>query len=124
MRHPNNKAIITDTLDFESLEIAQLTAIKRKLESVIKQKQNQAKQEIEQRLHRKASDLGIDLREFFERPFSSSKKPRPSKVKPKYEYEGVKWSGRGRHPNIYQQYFDAGGTKEDLLIERVTDTSR
>ncbi len=120
MQPPNNKAMITDTLDFESLEIAQLSAIKQRIESLIKQKQNQAKQDIKHRLHLKASDLGIDLSDFFERPFSSSKKPRSSKVKPKYEYKGVKWSGRGRHPNIYQQYFDNGGKKEDLLIDNIS----
>jgi DNA-binding protein H-NS len=117
MLRRNNKDDEIDTLDFEALEVAQLTAIKQRIVSIIKQKQDKAKQDIEHRLHLKASNLGINLSEFFERPFASSNKQRTTQVKPKYEYKGVKWSGRGRHPNIYQQYFENGGKKEDLLIE-------
>jgi DNA-binding protein H-NS len=118
MQRRNNKADEIDTLDLESLEIAQLIAIKQKIESLIKQKQNQSKQDLQQKLDLRASDLGIDLNSFFKRPFSSPKKPRYPKVKPKYEYKGVKWSGRGRHPNIYKQFFENGGKKEDILIDK------
>jgi DNA-binding protein H-NS len=116
MQQQKNRSIKVEKIDFESLDIKTLIAIKQNLDSLIKRKQNQFKQDFKQKLQVKASDLGIDLAKFFDSSFPSKKKS-ASQPKKKYEYKGVQWSGRGRCPNIYKQFFENGGKKTDLLIE-------
>jgi DNA-binding protein H-NS len=118
MQQPRNKIGNVDKIEFEALELETLIAIKQRLEILIKQRQTQFKHEFKLRLNRKATSLGLNLTDYFEGNFPSTKKTSGPKVKPKYEYKGVKWSGRGRCPNIFQQFFNAGGKKEDLLIDK------
>ncbi|MBF0193147.1 MAG: H-NS histone family protein [Magnetococcales bacterium] len=118
MQHLKTKIGNVNHEELEALELDTLIAIKKKLEVLIKQRQTQYKQDYKLRLNRKANNLGLNLSDFFEGTFPSTKKPSSPKVKPKYEYKGVKWSGRGRCPNIYQQFFNNGGKKEDLLIDK------
>jgi DNA-binding protein H-NS len=118
MQHPRNKIGNVDKIEFEALELETLIAIKQRLEVLIKQRQTQFKHDFKLRLNRKANNLGLNLTDYFEGSFPSTKKTSGSKVKPKYEYKGVKWSGRGRCPNIFQQFFNKGGKKEDLLIDK------
>ncbi|MBF0357462.1 MAG: H-NS histone family protein [Magnetococcales bacterium] len=118
MAHLKNKSIPFENIDVESLDLKTLTAIKIKIEALIKLRQIQHKNEFKQKLDKKASSLGIDLKEYFETPFHAQKQPYKAKLKAKYEYQGVKWSGRGRCPKIFQLYFDNGGKKADLLIDK------
>jgi DNA-binding protein H-NS len=39
-------------------------------------------------------------------------------VPPKYELEGVQWTGRGRKPKVFQAFVDKGGNLEELLINK------
>ncbi|MBF0380329.1 MAG: H-NS histone family protein [Magnetococcales bacterium] len=118
MQQPKNRIGNVDKIEFEALELETLIAIKQRLDIIIKQRQSQYKHDFKLRLNRKANNLGLNLTDYFEGTFPTSKKSASSKVKPKYEYRGVKWSGRGRCPNIFQQFFNQGGKKEDLLIEK------
>jgi DNA-binding protein H-NS len=118
MAPQKNKPIPFEDVDIEALDLKTLIAIRIKVEALIKQRQTQHKKNFKQKINKKASSLGIDLKEYFETPFPTTKKPYKSKLKAKYEYQGVKWSGRGRCPNIFQLYFDNGGKKEDLLIDK------
>jgi DNA-binding protein H-NS len=72
--------------------------------------QNKLKQNLKQNLQMKASNLGIDLSHYFNDSSLSFKKP-ATRVKKKYAYKGVKWSGRGRCPKVFQQFFNNGGKK-------------
>ena len=63
-------------------------------------------------------ESGLDLSDLMESVDVSPKK----KVAPKYrivDAEGTthEWSGRGRTPLAFQQFFDSGKTREDCLIK-------
>lgn len=50
---------------------------------------------------------------------TSSMKGKPVKAKYRIEWNGAthEWSGRGRTPKVFQEYFDAGNTREDAEIK-------
>lgn len=63
-------------------------------------------------------DAGIDIDDLMGLVDVTPKK----KVQPKYrvvddEGQTHEWSGRGRTPIAFQQFFDKGNTKEDCLIK-------
>jgi DNA-binding protein H-NS len=66
-------------------------------------------------------DSGVDLNDLLTvLDASTTSKPKVT-VKPKYQIEDadgkmLQWTGRGRTPKLFQQYFDQGGSKEDCLI--------
>ncbi|MBF0380088.1 MAG: H-NS histone family protein [Magnetococcales bacterium] len=117
MAKPSNKSLKIDNIGFEQLDIDTLILYKQKVEIIIRHKQNKQKQELKKRLQTKAAKLGIDLKQYFTESSLALKKPQ-STVRKKYIYKGIKWSGRGRCPKVFQQYFISGGNKADLLIEK------
>ncbi|WP_210396632.1 H-NS family nucleoid-associated regulatory protein [Motiliproteus sediminis] len=79
------------------------------------------KQKIEE-LRKAMAQAGISAEEL-EAAIGGAKAKSATKgsVKPKYQIEGVdgnivQWTGRGRTPKVFQEYFDNGGSKEDCLI--------
>ncbi len=105
-------------IDFDACTPKQLQEIKRKIDRILKRKQTSTRQDLAKSLEHIASKRGIDLNDIFVQPLSKKpKSERGTTVAPKYEYKGIQWSGRGRYPNIYKEYFDAGGAKKDLLIQ-------
>jgi|SaaInl8_120m_RNA_FD_contig_61_1241224_length_391_multi_3_in_0_out_0_1 DNA-binding protein H-NS len=39
-------------------------------------------------------------------------------IPPKYDLNGVLWTGRGRKPVVYQEFVDGGGNLDELLINK------
>lgn len=72
-------------------------------------------------IKKQMADSGVDLNDLLQvLEASSASKPKGT-VKPKYQIEGpdgkvLQWTGRGRTPKLFQEYFDQGGSKEDCLI--------
>ncbi len=67
-------------------------------------------------------DSGIELSELVQSLEGTSGSKKKGSVKPKYQVQDAdgkmhKWTGRGRTPKVFQQYFDQGGTKEECLIK-------
>lgn len=78
----------------------------------------QAREEKIDVIRQTMKEAGIDLEDLLGAIDVAPKK----KVQPKYRItddEGVthEWSGRGRTPVAFQQFFDKGNTKEDCLIK-------
>jgi DNA-binding protein H-NS len=118
MTHQEHNIYSLNQLDLDSLDVDILIAFKRKLDATIKQKNSQAKLQLKKKLQVKASRLGINLTNYFEDTFPSKKNTETTSTQKIYEYKGVQWSGRGRHPKVFEQYFQNGGEKSDLLINK------
>ncbi len=72
-------------------------------------------------IKKQMADSGIDMNDLLEvLEATTAAKPKGT-VKPKYQIEDadgnlLQWTGRGRTPKLFQEYFDQGGSKEDCLI--------
>lgn len=67
------------------------------------------------------TNAGIDISDLVAAMESAPKAKKKSTVEPKYQVtdsEGNvhKWTGRGRTPKVFQEFFDKGNTKDDCLI--------
>ncbi|MCW8886583.1 MAG: H-NS histone family protein [Motiliproteus sp.] len=74
-------------------------------------------------LKKEILESGLDLAEIVESLESTgSTGKKKGTVQPKYEIrdsdgELHQWTGRGRTPKVFQQFFDQGGSKEECLIK-------
>ncbi len=65
---------------------------------------------------------GIDLADLVESFEGAAPTKKKGSVKPKYEIKDAngelhQWTGRGRTPKVFQEFFNQGGTKEQCLIK-------
>lgn len=100
--------------------LADLTEIveDKRAEEEAKAAAEQAKFEKINAIRQTMQDAGIDIDDLMGSVEVAPKK----KVQPKYRIvdadgETHEWSGRGRTPVAFQQYFESGKTKEDCLIK-------
>ncbi len=100
--------------------LADLTEIveDKRAEEEAKAAAEQAKFEKINAIRQTMQDAGIDIDDLMGSVDVAPKK----KVQPKYRIvdadgETHEWSGRGRTPVAFQQYFEGGKTKEDCLIK-------
>ncbi|MEH6470753.1 MAG: H-NS histone family protein [Halopseudomonas sp.] len=72
-------------------------------------------------IKKQMADNGVDLNDLLATLEAAPAAKPKGTVKPKYQIEDgegniLQWTGRGRTPKLFQQYFDQGGSKEDCLI--------
>ncbi len=93
----------------------------RKQEEQAMEAQRAQKQASIDAIKKQMADNGVDLNDLLAvLEASPAVKPKGT-VKPKYQIEDsegkvLQWTGRGRTPKLFQEYFDQGGSKDDCLI--------
>ncbi|MBY4677569.1 H-NS histone family protein [Marinobacterium arenosum] len=111
----------------QELAVADIEKVLDDLKAILEEKQEEEQARIEAEAEKTAKieairksmlEAGIDLSDLEQLVDTAPKK----KVAPKYrivDANGVthEWSGRGRTPLAFQEYFDSGKTKEDCLIK-------
>ncbi|WP_421864768.1 H-NS family nucleoid-associated regulatory protein [Motiliproteus sp.] len=73
-------------------------------------------------IKKQMAESGLDLSDLLGALEAGAAAKPKGTVKPKYQItddEGNvhQWTGRGRTPKVFQQFFDNGGSKEDCLID-------
>jgi DNA-binding protein H-NS len=113
----------------KELDIKQLTAMATNLAEFIEKRAEEevviaeqaAKKEVEKKAILDAiAKAGLNPEDFFGNDIVLPKKSRKP-VSPKYRInddQGVnhEWSGRGRTPKVFAEYFNSGGSKDTCLI--------
>lgn len=94
----------------------------RREEEVARQEEEKEKREKLEAIKRDMAESGIDIGELMQSLEGAAPKKKKGTVKPKYQItdsEGKvhQWTGRGRTPKVFQEYFDQGGTREESLID-------
>ena len=114
----------------KELSVSELDKLLGNLNDLISERKQEEEAVEADRAHKQASidaikkqmaDSGVGLDDLLAvLETSTATKPKGT-VKPKYQIEGadgkvLQWTGRGRTPKLFQEYFDQGGSKEDCLI--------
>lgn len=114
----------------KELSVSELEKLLENLNDLMAERKQEAEAVEAERAQKQASidaikkqmaDSGVDLNDLLAvLEATPSAKPKGT-VKPKYQIEDadgnvLQWTGRGRTPKLFQQYFDQGGSKEDCLI--------
>ena len=113
---PRNDALI-DLVSLEKLSFKQLVKLQDAIQTQIRVKRDEAREQLRHELVEKAQLLGIDPVDLL-----PNHKPRGGtriEVKPKYRDTRdptQTWSGRGRAPRWLQARIDAGEDKDAYLI--------
>ena len=109
----------------ESLNIALEAQEKRAKEKAAREKQNKIN-----KINQLLAESGLSLADLQQQPAPKRRRRRTTKrragkrrkVAPKYrlEVDGVEhlWSGRGRAPLVFADYFAGGGTRESVEIPK------
>ncbi len=100
--------------------ISELVEERKEAEAAVMEEQKEKREKLDA-IKREMESAGIDISELLQSMESVAPKKKGT-VKPKYQLrdaEGVvhKWTGRGRTPKVFQEYFNQGGSKEDCLID-------
>jgi DNA-binding protein H-NS len=108
--------ILKDLAWLDELTFEQLAKLSDTIQTQLKAKRAEAREQLRNEFFEKARQLGIDPTELV-----PSYKPRGnrSEVKPKYRDTRdptQTWSGRGRVPKWLQERIAAGENKDDYLI--------
>ena len=94
----------------------------RKAEEAERLEEQKEKLEKLESLKRQIVESGIELSDLVDSLEGSLTPKKKGTVKPKYEIQDAdgnvhQWTGRGRTPKLFQEFFDQGGSKEDCLIK-------
>lgn len=115
----------------KELSVAELEKLAENLAELIEERQQEAaameaelaqKQASIDAIKQKMAESGVDLSDLLSALEGSGAAKPKGTVKPKYQIKDadgslVQWTGRGRTPKVFQQFFDQGGSKEDCLID-------
>ncbi|GGX28035.1 H-NS histone family protein [Undibacterium squillarum] len=96
---------------------AQIAALQIQAEEIRKAEFDSVVADIKQKIASygiTAKDLGLDVAA----PAGKKRGSVKGEVAPKYQKGDDTWSGRGRTPRFIQDHIAAGGTLEDLLIQK------
>lgn len=114
----------------EGLELKALKEVYSATQGQIKLKEKAAQGDAIQRMRDIAEQKGVDfeavMRAHFGIDETSDGQKKRAKVPPKYKHPenpSLTWSGRGRHPTWFKEYVEAGGSSDDLLIEKKTEAA-
>lgn len=110
-------------MDFKSKTVSELQDIRRTIDELIEQKKVEAKQSVQDQIHKIVKDSGFTLEQLLDLKPSSAKLKaqgdrRAGKVAPKYRNPktGETWTGRGRRPVWIAETLAAGEPLDQLLI--------
>lgn len=101
-----------------------LIAHQRDVERAIRESETRAKADAKQKILELAQAAGFELNDLFgNAPATKVRGAGRSKtdLPPKYrhpENADITWSGRGRQPDWVKAHIEAGGDKEELLIDK------
>ena len=102
----------------ESLSLADLENVKRKIEARIEFEARQNRKKALETLHRKATELGYDLKDLVKDELRDSSAVIDTARKAKYVHPddpNLTWSGRGRQPHWFKSLVRSGVNPESLL---------
>ena len=102
-------------MDLESLSLAELKALRNRVDHAIASFEERKKKEAAQQLEEKAREMGYSLSELAGLSVAKKRKP----AAPKYANPAdasQTWTGRGRKPLWVQAALDAGKSLDDLKI--------
>lgn len=107
--------------DLKQLTIVQLDALESGIAAARAHVKAEAARELKAKLAALAAESGLTMQELLAAASGSVTKSGRAKAElaPKYKHpenEGTTWSGRGRQPEWFKAYIEAGKSADDLLI--------
>jgi DNA-binding protein H-NS len=101
----------------QSLTLKEALKVRDFLDNHISELQKEQQAETINKIQSMLDEVGLSVDDLT----APKKKTRKSSgsVPPKYELDGVQWTGRGRKPKVYQAFVDKGGNLDELLINKV-----
>lgn len=115
-----SKELSVSELEKLAENLADIIAERQQEEAAAQAEQAQKQASIDA-IKKQMAENGVDLTDLLAAlEGTATAKPKGS-VKPKYQIKDadgnlVQWTGRGRTPKVFQDFFDQGGSKEDCLI--------
>jgi DNA-binding protein H-NS len=107
-----------NNVSLEGLSVSDLTALQAKIDQQIKVKQEEARQEVKNKIIALLEESGLTISDLFpsvkgQKVLTSDSKP---KVKVKYSDGQNNWTGRGRMPLWVKSFIQAGGDLASLDV--------
>lgn len=113
----------------KDLSVEELKAVAEKLEKVIVERAEEAKEEEKLQAARLAKiedirqqmeSVGLSVEDLAATPAKPTKKraPRPPKYQIEVDGEMVTWTGQGRMPTVFKTQVDNGHSMDEFLIEK------
>ena len=107
---------VCDELTAQQLRVVREMVDQKRLEKI-----DEAKEQVIARMREEFAELDLDLDEVMG---LTRKRRRTSLLLPKYRSpEGKEWSGRGYVPVWIREYEEAGGDREDYLIQEEEESA-
>ena len=109
--------------DMEKLaeNLFEIIELRKSEQAAFEEAQKEKLEKIEA-LKKQVLESGLDLSDLTDSLMTEKTVKKKGSVKAKYEIQDSdgklhQWTGRGRTPKVFQQFFGQGGSKEDCLIK-------
>jgi DNA-binding protein H-NS len=110
----------TNSVSLEGLSVSDLAALQAQIDEQIKVKQDEARQDVKNKILALLAESGLSLADIF--PDTTSPKVAASvlrpKVKVKYSDGQNNWTGRGRTPAWVKSFIESGGELASLAVSK------
>lgn len=113
MLHRNHGGAIT-SLNLDELSLKELKAHQKAVEKAIASFAEREKSAARAKVEALAKELGYDVAELFDLPRKGKRVSEPKYRHP--ENASLSWSGRGRKPQWFSDWLNAGKSANDLKI--------